>query len=155
MNKRPPLPMTPLDMLVTTQELQIIKSILPYFPPSFRNILAIYLKFNEFQTALRLFHNSDPAFTENLIKSKSLHSPFDILAELKEYISPEDAATFDNILNAFQMMNAFQGENPASDHMDADQSSHYSDMLNQFDSILKGMERKHERMDGSSGNEKH
>ena len=145
MKERPPLPMTPLDMLVTTQELQIMKSILPYFPSSCRNVLAIYLKFIEFQTTVRLFYHRDVSSSEELIESKSLHSPFDLISDLKTYIPKEEAETFDTLLNVFQMMNTFQGDNP---------SDNYSDMLNQVDSIVKGMTDKNERVDGSSGNEK-
>ena len=162
MKERPPLPMTPLDMLVTTQELQIIKSLLPYFPSSYRNILAIYLKFIEFQTTIKLFYHRNNSSSEELIKSKSLLSPFDLLADLKNYIPQEEAETFNTMLNAFQMMNTFQGDNPSSESFSSDYSENtdfnpsgnYSDMLNQFDSILKGMTEKNERVDGSSGNEK-
>lgn len=147
--------MTPLDTLVTTKELQIIKSLLPYFPSSQRSLLAVYLKFMEFQTTFKLFSHMDSETSEELIGSKTLHSPIDLLSDLKNYLSPDDAAAFDSILNAFQMMDTFQ-ENPfSSDPSGSAPSGNYADMLNQFDTLLKGMEQKNERMDESSGNEKH
>ena len=40
--------MTQLDTLVTTQELQLMKLMLPYIPANMRGILAVYIKFTEF-----------------------------------------------------------------------------------------------------------
>ena len=45
MEKRPIFPMTQLDTLVTTQELQLMKLMLPYIPANMRGMLAVYIKF--------------------------------------------------------------------------------------------------------------
>ena len=134
MEKRPPLPMTQLDMLVTTQELQMMKLMLPYIPSSYRGILAIYLKFTEFQNTLRLFKSSGGASSEDIMKSRDIHSPADILEDLRPFMNPGDMDSFDMMMNAMNMM---KGMN-TSDFSDLGNSEEMSDMMNMFDNILKG-----------------
>lgn len=134
MEKRPPLPMTQLDMLVTTQELQMMKLMLPYIPPSYRGMLAIYLKFTEFQNTLRLFNGSGGASSENIMKSRDIHSPADILEDLRPFMNPGDMDSFDMMMNAVNMM---KGMN-TSDFSGFGNSEEMSDMMNMFDNILKG-----------------
>lgn len=134
MEKRPPLPMTQLDMLVTTQELQMMKLMLPYIPPSYRSMLAIYLKFTEFQNTLRLFKGSGGRSSEDIIKSRDIHSPADILEDLRPFLNPGDMESFDMMMNAMNMM---KGMN-TSDFSGFGNSEEMSDMMNMFDNILKG-----------------
>ena len=47
--------MTQLDTLVTTQELQLMKLMLPYIPANMRGMLAMYIKFTEFTNTIHLF----------------------------------------------------------------------------------------------------
>lgn len=58
MEKRPIFPMTQLDTLVTTQELQLMKLMLPYIPANMRGMLAVYIKFTEFTNTIHLFHST-------------------------------------------------------------------------------------------------
>lgn len=134
MEKRPPLPMTQLDMLVTTQELQMMKLMLPYIPSSYRGMLAIYLKFTEFQNTLRLFNGSGRASSEDIMKSRDIHSPADILEDLRPFMNPGDMDSFDMMMNAMNMM---KGMN-TSDFSSFENSEEMSDMMNMFDNILKG-----------------
>ena len=48
-------PMTPLDQMVSSESLQILKAAVPYAPPSARKLLSVFAKFQEFKTALSLF----------------------------------------------------------------------------------------------------
>lgn len=134
MEKRPPLAMTQLDMLVTTQELQMIKLMLPYIPSSYRGMLAVYLKFMEFQNTLRIFGGFGHAPAEEVIKSKDIHSPMDIIEDLRPFMNPGDLESFDMMLNTMNMMN---GMNTA-DFSNFGNSEEMSDMMNMFDNILKG-----------------
>lgn len=134
MEKRPPLPMTQLDMLVTTQELQMMKLMLPYIPSSYRSMLAIYLKFTEFQNTLRLFKGSGGRYSEDIIKSRDIHSPADILEDLRPFMNPGDMESFDMMMNTMNMM---KGMN-TSDFSGFGNSEEMSDMMNMFDNILKG-----------------
>ena len=64
MEKRPIFPMTQLDTLVTTQELQLMKLMLPYIPANMRGILAVYIKFTEFINTIHLFHSTGNVIVE-------------------------------------------------------------------------------------------
>ena len=47
MEKKPVIPMTPFDELVTSPQLQAIKLLLPYAPVSEQRLLASFIKFQE------------------------------------------------------------------------------------------------------------
>ncbi len=134
MEKRPPLPMTQLDMLVTTQELQMMKLMLPYFPSSYRGMLAVYLKFMEFQNTLRMFNGSDGRSPSDVIKSRDIHSPADILEDLRPFMNPADMESFDMMMNTMNMMSGMN----MSDFSGSGNSEEMSEMMNIFDNILKG-----------------
>lgn len=99
MEKRPIFPMTQLDTLVTTQELQLMKLMLPYIPANMRGILAVYIKFTEFINTIHLFHSTGNGSPDGPIHSKSIHSPEDILQDLSSFMDPAEA---DNISMIFQ-----------------------------------------------------
>ena len=50
-----PLPMTPFDSLTSSGELQMLKLLLPYTPPSVQRMLAFFIRFTELQRAVRYF----------------------------------------------------------------------------------------------------
>lgn len=134
MEKRPPLPMTQLDMLVTTRELQMMKLMLPYLPSSYRGMLAVYFKFIEFQNTLRLFHGFGKDSSQEIIKSKDIHSPADLMEDLRAFLNPEDMESFDMMMNTMNMMKGMS----MSDFTGSPDSGEMSDMMNIFDNILKG-----------------
>ena len=126
MEKRPIFPMTQLDTLVTTQELQLMKLMLPYIPANMRGILAVYIKFTEFTNTIHLFH------------SKSIHSPEDILHDLSSFMDPAEA---DNISMLFNMMNIMKQMDP-SGFASPESNSEMSQMIDLFDNIMKGNDEK-------------
>lgn len=55
MEKHPPLPMTPFDMLTSSTQLQMMKLMLPYTPPGIQRMLAFYIKFLELKKTAEYF----------------------------------------------------------------------------------------------------
>lgn len=137
MEKRPPLPMTQLDMLVASEEMQMMKLILPYIPSSYRGMLAIYIKFTEFQNTLRLFGGFGHKRDTEIIKSKDIHSPADILEDLRSFMKPEDMESIDMLLNAMNMMGMMK-DMDMSDLAGFGGTGEMSDMMNMFNNIMKG-----------------
>ena len=138
MEKRPPLPMTQLDMLVTSEKLQMMKLMLPYIPSSYRGMLAIYLKFTEFQNTLRLFNGSGSSSSSDIIKSRDIHSPADILEDLRPFMDPKDMDSIDMLLNAINMMDMMKGMlTPEQQGMFDMYSTMFNEMESQ-DSDMKG-----------------
>lgn len=99
--------MTPFDQLISTQPLQILKLLIPYTPPENQRFLAVYTKFLELQHTINFFQNfrsemSSQDFEQNAI------SPWNILQEIRPYISKQTAETLDMVRNIMEMMELFQ-----------------------------------------------
>ena len=90
--------MTPFDCRTVSQTLQITKLLIPYLPPRTQRIVAIYIKFMEFQNTLSSFH----AFRQ---KSQNAQ---DIMAELRPYMPPSACESMDNLQNMMSMMEMFR-----------------------------------------------
>lgn len=135
MEKRPIFPMTQLDTLVTTQELQLMKLMLPYIPANMRGMLAVYIKFTEFTNTIHLFHSTGNGSPDGPIHSKSIHSPEDILQDLSSFMDPAEA---DNISMIFNMMKQMDPSGFAS----PESNSEMSQMIDLFDNIMKGNDEK-------------
>ena len=127
--------MTQLDTLVTTQELQLMKLMLPYIPA---NMLAVYIKFTEFTNTIHLFHSTGNGSPDGPIHSKSIHSPEDILQDLSSFMDPAEA---DNISMIFNMMNIMKQMDP-SGFASPESNSEMSQMIDLFDNIMKGNDEK-------------
>ena len=91
--------MTPFDCRIATQSLQLTKLLIPYLPRESQRIMAIYVKFMEFQNTWSSFR----AF-----KQKS-HTTQDIFQELRPYIPPSACDSIDNLMNMMSMMEMMQG----------------------------------------------
>ena len=130
--------MTQLDTLVTTQELQLMKLMLPYIPVNMRGMLAVYIKFTEFTNTIHLFHSTGKGSPDGPIHSKSIHSPEDILQDLSSFMDPAEA---DNISMMFNMMNIMKQMDPSS-FASPESNSEMSQMIDLFDNIMKGNDEK-------------
>lgn len=90
--------MTPFDCRIATQSLQLTKLLIPYLPRETQRIMAIYVKFMEFQNTWSSFH----AF-----KQKS-YTTQDIFQDLRPYMPPSACDSIDNIMNMMSMMEMMQ-----------------------------------------------
>ena len=50
--------MTPFDLSISSRSLQITKILIPFLPPQKQRMLAIYIKFMEFQNTISFFKAS-------------------------------------------------------------------------------------------------
>ena len=90
--------MTPFDCRIATQSLQLTKLLIPYLPRETQRIMAIYVKFMEFQNTWSSFR----AFRQ---KSNTTQ---DIFQELRPYMPPSACDSIDNIMNMMSMMEMMQ-----------------------------------------------
>lgn len=90
--------MTPFDCRIATQSLQLTKLLIPYLPRETQRIMAIYVKFMEFQNTWSSFH----AF-----KQKS-YTTQDIFQELRPFMPPSASESIDNLMNMMSMMEMMQ-----------------------------------------------
>lgn len=111
-------PMTPFDCLISNQNLQMTKLLIPYLPPQSQRIFAIYVKFLEFQNTISSFRTFQ----------HTSHSVQDIIHDIRPYMSSSSAEAIDNFLNIMNMMELFQNMQASSDS-DFDPMNMMSDML--------------------------
>lgn len=90
--------MTPFDCRIATQSLQLTKLLIPYLPRETQRIMAIYVKFMEFQNTWSSFR----AF-----KQKS-YTTQDIFQELRPFMPPSASESIDNLMNMMSMMEMMQ-----------------------------------------------
>ncbi len=83
--------MTPFDLSVSSPTLQITKLLIPFLPPKTQRMMAIYIKFIEFQNTLTSFSSI----------CNSSGNPFD---ELKKVLPASALETYENMMNVMNMM---------------------------------------------------
>lgn len=90
--------MTPFDCRIATQSLQLTKLLIPYLPRETQRIMAIYVKFMEFQNTWSSFR----------VFRQQSHTTQDIFQELRPYMPPSACDSIDNLLNMMNMMEMMQ-----------------------------------------------
>ena len=167
MEKNKTHPMTPFDELTSSRTLQTMKLLLPYTPFSIQYILGVMIRFMEFRQTISFFRGFPK--TDSFGQSSAR---FGLLHSLKHYVSEEEAAQMEQLVNMmqmFQMMETMQGAGNTANPMDMmmgllppDQqelfhtyNSMFTDTINQRDSSDKKGDETNERMDQSSSHEEH
>lgn len=130
MEKRSFSPMTQLDTLVTSNELQLLKIMLPYIPSGWRRMLALYIKICEFSNTLRLFQYAEP------IPSKRIHSPEDLMQDFSIFLTPSDTDSMQTLMQFMSMVKNGDFPFDFSSFTSQEASSEMSAMTDLFDSIL-------------------
>ena len=93
-----PSQMTPFDCRIANQNLELTKLLIPYLPPESQRVLAVYVKFAEFQNTFSSFRT---------FRRKN-YSTMDIFEELKPYMPPSAWESIDNFMSMMSMMDMFQ-----------------------------------------------
>ena len=99
-------PMTPLDQMVSSESLQILKAAVPYAPPSARKLLSVFAKFQEFKTALSLFPDSGS------LSAMSVETPevssFEMLEEIRRFAMGRSKENIESLISALSTLQIFQ-----------------------------------------------
>lgn len=103
MKQQPPIPMTPFDSLVLSEQLQMFKLMLPYFPASSQRFLALFIKFQELMNTFHYFRNF-PSDQNGSSFSTQSNSAMDLIQQLKPFLRQQDAEQIDMMLSTFSMM---------------------------------------------------
>lgn len=160
MDQKPPLPMTPFDRIVTTEELQMMKLFLPYLPSGVQRMFALFIKFTELKNTMEYFRRFSRISGSRAGISPHL-SAQDMAEELRPYMQAEDAQNLDMALSAMSMMEMMQssagsGTNPA-DLMKNMMTSEQQEMFDLYQTMFMEGDEKNgcqeqsmEQMDGQS-----
>ena len=84
--------MTPFDKSISSRSLQMTKILIPFLPPQSQRMMAIYVKFMEFQNTLSFF---------SYIKKSNM----ELLDDVKNMIPDEIRDNYENVLNMINIMN--------------------------------------------------
>lgn len=110
MDKTAHIPMTPLDCIVSDDQMQMLKTILPYLPPAQAKLLAILTKWQELTRVLEMY----PDQTDTLQAMSMSFKPPDetqLLDELKLYGGKKGKQLADGVtqmLDMFQLISLMQ-----------------------------------------------
>ena len=110
MDKTAHSPMTPLDCIVSDDQMQMLKTILPYLPPAQAKLLAILTKWQELTRVLEMY----PDQTDTLQAMSMSFKPPDetqLLDELKLYGGKKGKQLADGVtqmLDMFQLISLMQ-----------------------------------------------
>lgn len=104
--------MTPFDLSVSSRSLQMTKILIPFLPPQSQRMMAIYVKFMEFQNTLSFFR---------CIKKTNM----ELLDDVKKMIPDEIWDNYENVMNIMNMVDMFQEMG-----MDFDPMSMMTNMFN-------------------------
>lgn len=105
MEEKTPRPMTPFDELTVSEQLRILKLLLPYVPDPIRFSLGIWIKISELQSTIFYFRKSRDMQKDF---SRSLGSPADVFSDIAPYLSPENAELFGQIRSIMDMMDTLE-----------------------------------------------
>lgn len=102
MERKPPLPMTPFDLIISTDSMQMMKLMLPYLPPSSQKLFAIYIKFQELTHTMNYFNS----FHTGLRRDSGKGPPdlTSILDDIRPYMNEKDAGALEQMTNMLHMM---------------------------------------------------
>ena len=89
--------MTPFDLSVSSRPLQMLKLLLPFLPPQNQRIMAIYIKFIEFQNTFSYFKGIT-------------NSNEDFFSELMKMMPASTMESYENIMNMMAMAEMFNQE---------------------------------------------
>ena len=101
MNDLPP--MTQLDYMVSADETLMLKAILPYINADFVSYLAIYIKYSEFMSTIKLFKDNKKVFP---IQDEGDNFS-EIIKAITPYVPEKDRATFETLGNLKNIMETF------------------------------------------------
>lgn len=111
--------MTPFDKLISSRQLQMMKLMIPYTPPANQRMLAIYTKFLELQHTIDFFRHFDSDIHAQAF-NKQVHSPADIMDELRPFLPEKQRNFLDTIMNLLNMMEMAS----AMEHITSDKDGH-------------------------------
>ncbi len=104
------IPKTPFDTLISHAQLDILKLLLPYTPPSQQRFMATFIKLQELERTMKYFDK----FPSSSSYSADPPSPLstDFLIEIRPYLGGADGGIIDTLVTTMSMMELFQNMTP-------------------------------------------
>ena len=103
---------TALDQMVGTDQGQLLKALIPYFPPRQQQLLSVFAKAREFSNTVALFKN--PPAAMHIQAATAPVQPLDIISDLRHYCFGNTRKTLDQITNMMTMVEMLRVMNEPS-----------------------------------------
>lgn len=107
---------TTLDQMVGTDQGQLLKALIPYFPPRQQQLLSVFAKATELSNTMALF--SEEAGTMRMQEAALPTQPLDIINNLQHYCFGNTKRILEQIANIMAMAEVLQimKESPQEDN---------------------------------------
>lgn len=96
------------DDMITTHNMKLIKTALPYIDISEQRFLSIYLKFSEFVNTIHLFLKKPSALSACKSTATGENRLLEMVTALKEVCDDSERETLDMMLNFMQAMQLYK-----------------------------------------------
>ena len=106
MSDQEEFPMTPLDQMLSSESLQIIKAAVPYAPPPMQKLLSVYAKVQELKTALTLFPAGESL--QAMSAETARVSPAEMLSDISRFAVGSVRESMENLSSALTAAELFQ-----------------------------------------------
>lgn len=107
MNEQDTVKMTPLDQMVSEDQLQLLKAAIPYASPRARSMLSIFAKTLELQRTIQLCSRAQELSMMSSGESPN-PGPVEMLQSISQFASGEMRENLKNVMNTFTAMQMFQ-----------------------------------------------
>lgn len=112
MDQKHTMPMTPFDNLISNEQLQTMKLMLPYMPPGSQKLFAVYVKFLELQETMQFFRKFHTDIGSQSM-SGSHPSLRDLFRDIQPYMNAKDSHALEQMMQMLEMIQGFQNKNDA------------------------------------------
>lgn len=109
MDRKQTTPMTPFDNLISNEQLQMMKLMLPYMPPGSQKLFAVYVKFLELQHTMHFFQDFHTEAGSFGIPD-SQPSPSDLFRDISPYMSEKNSTAINQMMQMFDLFSAVSGQ---------------------------------------------
>lgn len=120
-------PLTEYDALVHSQDIQLLKSMLPFADSGYQMTLAIFIQFIEFKNTIQIFKNN-----RNGLSASSNSNENDrqnaLMQTLLKQLPKSEQETMDNLMNMINMMSMMNSMENAENIME-----NYEDLMKSYE----------------------
>lgn len=98
--------LTAIDQIANRNHLQVIKSVIPYLPPSEQRMIACYIKMLELNNVARFFRHQPCQLQSCATDRAPVHLP-DMLNDIRNYCDENEQKMIDQMTNLITAMEMY------------------------------------------------
>jgi hypothetical protein len=115
-----PPPVSSMDKLVNSQEVRVMKAILPYINPESKKNLAFIIKLMEFKKTMDLFSSNNDTVLLEL--NKEPVSKLDLIKDIRDSVDGKNKNTLNMLYNVMNIKNVLESLNSSQNLLEKEDS---------------------------------